>query len=74
MQFDAFRPGRRVIAGSIAAAVAALAVPNAFSADRVVLGEFFTWIDCPPCEIADPVVETMVERYVVGIQDEMYLG
>ena len=56
------RPGhiprdRTVVTGLIAAAIAALAAPNAFSADRVVLGEFFTWVNCPSCEIAEPRVE-----------------
>jgi hypothetical protein len=63
MQLDAFLPGRRAFTVSVAAAVAALAVPNAFSADRMVLGEFFTWVNCPSCEIAEPLVANMIDEY-----------
>ena len=66
MQLDVFVPDRKLLAGSIAAAVTALAVPNALSADRVVMGEFFTWTNCPSCSIAEPLVDTMVNKYGPG--------
>jgi hypothetical protein len=63
MPFETYLPGRTLIAGSIAAAAAALAVPDALSADRVVLGEFFTWVNCPSCEIAEPRIDLLVNKY-----------
>jgi hypothetical protein len=63
MRLDTFVPRRQLVAGTIAAAFVACAVPNAFSADRVVLGEFFTWINCPACDTAEPLVDILVDRY-----------
>ncbi|MHC4427178.1 MAG: hypothetical protein ACYS0D_01050 [Planctomycetota bacterium] len=62
---DAFRPDRKLAVGSIALALAALTTftPTASSAERMVLGEFFTWIDCPACSVAEPVVDNMVDLY-----------
>jgi hypothetical protein len=68
MERDAFRPGRKLVVGSSVLALAALTTltPTAFSAERVVLGEFFTWVDCPSCSLAEPVVDNMVDVYGVG--------
>jgi hypothetical protein len=71
MQLDSL-PGRKLLAGSFVAAVAALAVPNAFSADRVVLGEFFTWVNCPACSVAEPLVDGMCGEYGPGGSDPTY--
>jgi hypothetical protein len=61
----AFFVGRRLLAGCTAVALAAvIAVPqSAFGAERVVLGEFFTWTNCPACGVAEPVVDNMVDLY-----------
>ncbi|MHC4273788.1 MAG: GC-type dockerin domain-anchored protein [Planctomycetota bacterium] len=64
MDRSAFLPGRELIVGGVAAALAAVAAsPSAFGAERVVLGEYFTWVYCGPCEDAEPYYQALVDLY-----------
>jgi hypothetical protein len=64
MNRNAFHSGRRLIVGGVAAALTAVAAsPSAFGAERVVLGEYFTWLYCGPCEDAEPYYQSLVDLY-----------
>jgi hypothetical protein len=65
MERDAFRLGRRLFVASTTLALTAVAAftPSAFSAERVVLGEYVTWVDCIYCPAAGQQINTMVNTY-----------
>jgi hypothetical protein len=65
MQRDAFRPDRKLVVGAFALAAAGVTCfsPSAFSAERVVLGEYFTWEDCIYCPAAGAQINGMVTTY-----------
>jgi len=65
MERDAFRIGRRLFLASTTLALAAVAAftPSAFSAERVVLGEYVTWVDCVYCPAAGMQINGMVNTY-----------
>jgi hypothetical protein len=65
MRGGAFLSDRKLTAGGIAVALTTVIAssPSAFGAERVVLGEYFTWLNCPACAVAGPVVNNMVNLY-----------
>jgi hypothetical protein len=67
MERVAFRPARKLVVGSIALTLAGVTAfaPSAFSAERVVLGEYFTWTGCIYCPAAGQQINGMVNTYGV---------
>jgi hypothetical protein len=64
-------PGRKLVGGSIAVALTAVvaSTPSAFGAERVMLGEYFTWQGCVYCPPAGAQINLMVIRYGIDGTD-----
>jgi hypothetical protein len=64
-------PGRRLVGGSIAVALASViaSTPSALGAERVMLGEYFTWQGCVYCPPAGTQIDMMINRYGIDGSD-----